>query len=55
MDISSILKNIIDKKVDVIEIDNYIEVNVTYEIIENTEKNEEKLKIMKQELNNFFL
>ena len=28
-------KNIIDKKVDVIEIDNYIEVNVTYEIIEN--------------------
>ena len=28
-------KNIIDKKVDVIEIDNYIEVNVTYEVIEN--------------------
>lgn len=28
-------KNIIDKKVEVIEKDNYIEVNVTYEIIEN--------------------
>ena len=28
-------KNIIDKKVDVIENDNYIEVNVTYEVIEN--------------------